>query len=445
MEKSTKICIFLLSLATLQAVARERTSQEKERLALEILAKAKGKAASHANSDANIISLKTEDAYTILGWEKGGFAIVSNDEGCKPIIGYSYEAAYSEQIPSLNWYLSMATKYLNEARNSRTKMPKDNNSRIIPDECQPEVEHLLSTQWGQGDPYWAKCPTDKHGKRCYTGCVATAMAQIMHYYQYPSTGSGKDTIYFANQPYVVNFGSAHYDWSNMLSSYTGTYNIAQKTAVATLMYHCGVAAGMAYDPNGSGAYMEDAAGGMQEHFGYITRYYGYKEHYDADKWKAVIYTELSKKHPLLYAGTSNKQGNENTFTHAFVLDGYDKDGYVGVNWGYSGDGNGYFDPDILTLNYKTGNTIVDEDFIWYNEMVVIHHPDAGNIDNALTNSITSPLITSLHQDMENSVRIYNTTGKLIYSSPAAKFRLKDIQAKGVLIVREGEKSYKIVR
>ena len=132
---------------------------------------------------------------------------------------------------------------------------------------------------------------------------------------------------------------------------------------------------------------------MKKHFGYLTQYYGYKDYpqtnnYDDAAWKKVIYRELSAGHPILYAGTSNKQGNDKTSSHAFVLDGYDADGNVGVNWGYGGLGDGYFDLSLLPLEYTDNGVSVDEEYQWYQEMVVIHCPDDGEIDYDLTSGLT---------------------------------------------------------
>lgn len=132
---------------------------------------------------------------------------------------------------------------------------------------------------------------------------------------------------------------------------------------------------------------------MKKHFGYLTQYYGYKDYpqtnnYDDAAWKKVIYRELSAGHPILYAGTSNKQGNDKTSSHAFVLDGYDADGNVGVNWGYGGLGDGYFDLSLLPLEYTDNGVSDDEEYQWYQEMVVIHCPDDGEIDYDLTSGLT---------------------------------------------------------
>lgn len=439
--KTSLTIYLLLSLAVTQMAARERTYEEKCRIAQEILPRLSE--TSRAKVSTDIIALKTNEFYTVLGRSNGGFVIISNDNACKPVVGYSQQAIYSEDNPSLNWYLTLAATYIEKEATTSMQTTRSNTTSI-PEGCKEKVEHLLNSHWNQDDPYWAKCPTDKRGYRCYTGCVATAMAEIMNYYQYPKTGIGKDTIYFDKQPYSVNFGTAHYDWSNMLASYSGTYNLIEKTAVATLIYHCGVAANMTYSPNGSGASMSDAAKGMSEHFGYITKYYGEKESYNDKAWKTVMYKELSDGHPLLYAGTSNKQGNENVNAHAFVLDGYDTNGYVGVNWGYSGNGDGYFAPDILTLHYKIGSTTVDEDFEWYQEMVVIHHPDAGSINYELSSGISSPA-APLSSEASSLVRIYDTMGRLIYSVSDEAYDINDIPTKGILIVKKNGNAYKVIK
>lgn len=226
------------------------------------------------------------------------------------------------------------------------------------------------------------------------GCVATAMAQIMSVYQYPSRGKGVASYSVGDEKRTAMLSMGEYKWTEMLPAYSGdNYSSEQAAAVAKLMFHCGCVAGMNYSLDGSSASLQDAAAGMKKHFGYLTQYYGYKDYpqtnnYDDAAWKKVIYRELSAGHPILYAGTSNKQGNDKTSSHAFVLDGYDADGNVGVNWGYGGLGDGYFDLSLLPLEYTDNGVSVDEEYQWYQEMVVIHCPDDGEIDYDLTSGLT---------------------------------------------------------
>ena len=239
------------------------------------------------------------------------------------------------------------------------------------------VGPLVKTTWDQDDPYYNLCPGSGTSK-AYTGCVATAMAQVMNYWQWPVKGTGSHS-YSPKNPNTgksqtkygtqsVNFGETTYDWNNMLNSYTSSATAAQKTAVATLMYHCGVATEMMYGDDawgGSGTYTvnygDDTWGTTDSNQGGCAQnalwyYFGYKKstikgymregyteggykYYDSwtdAAWTAMVKEELDKLHPIMYAGTGDEGG------HSFICDGYRDDNYFHFNWGWSGQNDGYF-------------------------------------------------------------------------------------------------------
>ena len=184
-----------------------------------------------------------------------------------------------------------------------------------------------------------------------SGCVATAMAQIMYYHKYPLKGQGTHQYSFHpasgdNRLISADFGQTAYDWDEMLDDYASVkYTDAQAQAVSTLLLHCGVSVDMQYTASGSGASTEEAAYGLRTYFGY----HGnigcfYRDYYSLDDWMNMVYAELNKKRPILYA-TSDYYGSGG---HAFVIDGYDAQGRVHVNWGWGArGGNGYFDIGLL--------------------------------------------------------------------------------------------------
>ena len=214
-----------------------------------------------------------------------------------------------------------------------------------------------SSRRGQDKPYNDQCPvaytTVTHrAAKAVTGCVATAMAQIMYYYKYPVHGQGKNSVgvYWPSAPdhtviYTVDFSKATYDWNNMLNVYANTeYTAEQDSAVARLMYHCGVACNMSYDPDGSGAYTADAAMGLKKYFGYAsTTRVATRQAFNEPEWMDMVYGELNAHRPILYTGNDVATG----YGHAFVIDGYTSDGLVHVNWGWEGSQDGYYDIALL--------------------------------------------------------------------------------------------------
>ena len=236
------------------------------------------------------------------------------------------------------------------------------------------VGPLVKTQWDQDAPYNDLCPGTGSDK-AYTGCVATAMAQVMNYWQWPVKGTGSRTYTpmdpnsdsgAASKRYgqqTANFGNTTYDWANMKKKHYTSDTQAQKTAIATLMFHCGVATDMMYGNDadgGSGTYTvnygdwdwstsegECAQNALYMFFGYKKAtgymrdgytYYGtkyYDKWSDAD-WTAMVKGELDKNRPIMYAGAGSAGG------HSFICDGYDDAGYFHFNWGWSGSNDGYY-------------------------------------------------------------------------------------------------------
>lgn len=232
----------------------------------------------------------------------------------------------------------------------------------IPEGCKAEVPAMLTTTWGQDAPYFNATPT-VGGKQCVTGCVATALAQILNYYQYPAQLSDGTMI----------------DWANMLPSYDGDYTDAQANAVALLMARCGKVMNMNYGTEISTADAAEIVNGFADEFGYIVKYYGDREfpmEKDAKKWKNIVFHELSAGHPVLYGGTSYKNGKDNYYSHSFVLDGYDSKGRVHVNYGQGGKGDGYFPLDDLPMKFGGW----DETFNRHQTLTVLHRPQDGKID-----------------------------------------------------------------
>ena len=222
----------------------------------------------------------------------------------------------------------------------------------------PTITPILGdVEWGQDEPYNNLCPT-VGGERSVTGCVATAISQIMYVHKYPTKGIGSKTYTTESHGLQlnVNFGATTYDWGNMLPYYKNNYNSTQANAVATLMYHVGVAADMDYDPDGSGAISSAALAAITEYFGYNKSIHVLPK--DFMKEETVLQTvasDLQEGRPVYISGsTVNQEG------HAFVCDGMQSDGYLHINWGWNGSGNGYFALSALDPeNQGTGGSASD--------------------------------------------------------------------------------------
>lgn len=302
------------------------------------------KAAKSGNGALKVLRRDTQ--LSVVGQEDGSRrVVVANDDTFKPVLAY-YDA--NGENPSLEWWLETMNRSLAK-RLADGSLPYDAPRKAG---LKESVAPMLTTAWGQDTPYSNLTPTYTSGSRelhYVTGCVATTMAQVLNFYKYPEKGKGynKWTYYpngdsGAGVSARVNFNTT-YDWANMLDSYKGGYNDAQATAVATLMRDCGAACSMQYAAAGSGSSNYYALVGMRKNLRFDQASKNYmREFTPTPMWMDIIYTELSEGRPIMYSGaTKDEEG------HEFVLDGYDKDGLVHVEWGWDGNGNGYFDVDLL--------------------------------------------------------------------------------------------------
>lgn len=284
--------------------------------------------------------------YYIFNIEKGGYVIVSGDDRFESILGYSDEGCISatEELPDgLAYWLGMYEKEMVNA----TETSKQTNPRMAAKATDVNyfrsVEPMLKTKWDQGVPYNNMTPS-----KYPTGCVATGTAQVMKYWSYPETGIGSHTNKY-NGSAFANFETTTYDWNNMLNEYGwGFETAAQVNAVATIMYHLGVATDMRWTAKQSGTENVNAGSALVNNFGYNK--YIYSEQRDcmsAGAWKALVIEQLQSGHPLCYAGADVKDGQY--AGHFFVCDGYDANtGKFHFNWGWSGRANGYYALSALT-------------------------------------------------------------------------------------------------
>lgn len=283
--------------------------------------------------------------------DNNGFILVSGDDRYKAILGYTDSGYFDiDNIPAnFQYWLDC---YKNELKRL-SQLPGDFNltqqgESSNSNEYKSKVEPLLGKiAFNQDAPYNNLCPDVPDGERSVTGCVATAMAQVMKFHQYPTHGVGQHSYRTTTVKLNLSadFENTTYDWNNTLDTYTpGGYFEEQATAVATLMYHCGVAVDMDYHYIVSNAYDTSIAGALVDYFNYdaATVKYCNRDYYTTDEWKSLIKKELSNDHPVIYNGQSAAGG------HSFVCDGYDEDGLFHINWGWGGQSNGYFELNILS-------------------------------------------------------------------------------------------------
>ena len=280
-----------------------------------------------------------------------GYVLVGADDRLPEVLGYSDNGAFEPDhiAPALRFWLNSYEEELsNMSSSSRTTSAS--RKSLSP------VEPLLTTKWNQGDPYNTFAPNyNDNGGRCVTGCVATAMAQIMAFHRHPAIGTGSHSyLWVCTDPVgksatlSANFGQTAYRWDKMLDNYKSGYTNEQMEAVATLMYHCGVSIDMGYGRS-SGAYTDKVPKALNAYFGYDPNYQRIqKVMYPSDSLNAIMAAELQQSRPVLISGHNDEGG------HAFVCDGCDRKGYFHINWGWGGSNDGYYLLTALNPGAKQG-------------------------------------------------------------------------------------------
>lgn len=288
-----------------------------------------------------------KDYYVFDVKGQDGFVIVAGDDNvAQPIIGYSLENKFQvEGMPShiKNW-LDIKAALVQEARVRGAEKPgelldvyKDKTTVIKP--------MMNDIKWDQEDPYNMLTP-----QNAPTGCLATAMAQVMRYHCWPVESRGKIRYTDLSGRFrKYDFGHK-LDWANMTNLYNSRSTEEERAAVALLMVECGYAAQMRWTPYGSGAYLSNGFLGLRKYFDYGPRLkYVQQIHYTIEEWVDIIMKELSEGRPVLYGGAAFGVG------HAFVCDGYDGKGLFHFNWGWSGLSNGWYSlSDMLPRSQSTG-------------------------------------------------------------------------------------------
>ena len=281
-----------------------------------------------------------------------GFVIVAASDNVRPVLAYSENGPFDASNPQ-NGAMYMLETYKNSISYAIEKNIKATpeiagqwtslrNCGKLSNKRGHKVGPLVKTKWNQNSPYnlYAPAASGGPGGRCYAGCVATAMSQVMKYWDHPAHGEGSHTYYCQYGQQSANFGATTYHWDLMprtLSSATQE----QIEAVATLMYHCGVAVDMNFAPDGSGSYSDLVPPAMASYFDYDYCIKRSRNSYSLANWNSMLKAEFDLGRPVYYSGQSSEGG------HAFVCDGYDEDDFMSFNFGWSGSGDGFYAVDAI--------------------------------------------------------------------------------------------------
>ena len=296
-----------------------------------------------------------------------GFVVMAADDCVQPILGYSLDGHFAtDDMPDnlrgwlqgyndeIQWVIDKQMKATSET----TKLWKD----LLSGDAKAAtatvvVDPLIQTKWNQNGGYYNStyvtlfnnlCPNVSgtiDGKAA-VGCVATAMAQIMKFWEYPKQGNGSNSYTWNSQTLSADFSSTTYDWANMPNTLSNTSTTDQINAVATLMYHCGVSVNMSYGASSS-ASTSNVMYALYNYFGYANTM-NYKSKGNDETWTSQLKAELDAGRPLQYRGSTGNGGG-----HSFVCDGYDSRDYFHFNWGWAGSLDGYFTVSNLNTGANT--------------------------------------------------------------------------------------------
>lgn len=290
-----------------------------------------------------LVDIAETDAYYVFSTTPDrGFVIVAADDAVSPVVGYSDDGVFDSDSlpPALAAYLSDYSRVVGAINSGKIRYQRATSGG------QP-VGPLMTVKWNQDDPYNRLAP-DFGTHKAPTGCVATAIAQVMKYHRFPVAGrgvAGETNIY--NPDRKIELGH-EYNWDAMIDEYLpGAYSDIQADAVATLMRDVGYSVNMDYGYDVSGALTANIPAAMCRHFNYSPDIkYVFRSCYSTQAWTDEIRASLLRKEPVLYGGLDGRNSG-----HQFICDGIDADDMLHINWGWGGYGDGFFDMNILSPEY----------------------------------------------------------------------------------------------
>lgn len=360
----------------------------------------------------NSVQSKADAFYVFNRGENNGFVIIAADDCAKTILGYSDSGSFDfNTIPvNLKYWLDMYENEINTISGSNS-VQSFQSIKITNSESNSSsfVSPLLGNiKWNQGSPYNQLCPVinSTTGEKAVVGCVATGMAQVMKYFQWPLQGTGSNSYTTKTNKIDLNidFSQTTYDWANMTDTYGATSTEVQKNAVATLMYHCGVAVNMDYAST-SNAYFSDMGKALINYFNYDPNLdQWFRDYYSREELVSKIKAELNASRPILIGGQASDGG------HLFVMDGYDNNELFHINWGWGGSSNGYFQISALNPDYQSNPSSgynTSQQFYFGIQKPNAYSVPVYHINMAGAPQSASPLITRTATTTITAANMYN--------------------------------------
>lgn len=298
----------------------------------------------------------TDDPYYIFNAPQQGFVVASAFDNAQPVLAYGIEGSLDvDNLPEhmqawLDGYGEQLAWLDSHPEASRTRASVQGGP----------ISPMLKSAWGQHEPYNLLCPVQpRDNQHCLTGCVATAMAEVMHYYRWPEKLAADIPEYTTSSYYLSGMSFAAgtpIDWDNMLPTYGLVSDTeVQKQAVAQLMAMCGSSLKTKYDSYSSAASLWDFVEALYTYFDYDAYTINTIDRTDftQTEWEQIIYDELQAGRVVPYVGYT---AEDYPSTHMFIIDGYDGNDYFHIDWGWNGGSSGYFL--LAVMNYDSAHDVV---------------------------------------------------------------------------------------
>ena len=439
-------------LALTQSISAGPISPEQ---ALQRVTSSRNKAMSSVGSTPKLIYTESTDdgvasVYIFNRSNNDGFMLLSADDRAYPMLGYTDEGSFDPNNipPALQYMLgeySRQIEYANSHPDVALKSKGVAEARLNASRAgRQSIEPMIQTQWDQVAPYNNLCPDRPiysggniaGSAPAYTGCVATSMAQVMKYWNYPDKYNQIPAykVYDSNgdidQEYT-RLRSASLNWDDMLLDYTGNYTEAQAEAVAVLMRACGYSVKMDYGTDSSGALAMAVRDAMVNYFKYDgNAQYTLRMYYATSDWEELMYNNLKNVGPIICGGGSLVGGG-----HSFICDGYDEaTGFFHFNWGWTGMSNGYYSLDALNPDALGSGGGYGGGYNFTQDAVIGIQPPTGEpVESrpaqmtqcgSLIANVTSDNILQFNLDMEAEGMWVNYTNKTLYPLFGARFELQ---------------------
>ena len=293
--------------------------------------------------------------HLFVGKDEQRFVIVSGESQMNEVVGYGRLTTGNAASlpPQVHALLQQYTETVRQVRAGQAP------AATAPKNLRRYVEPLIDAQWGQSYPYNSKTPR-VGGKPTYTGCVATAAAQFLYFYKWPLQ---RPPLYVRSEGDEADT-SPTYLWDLMKGTREQMNSTRAAAAVGRLLLDVGKAIRITFGTQASPSNIEYTLDALQNDFGYTTRLL-HRDRMKADEFREAILQEISDGYPVMMCGG----------VHAFVYDGYDRRGFVHANFGWDGQGDGYYD--INTITTPLPGPFMGNGQFWENQVALMAHPKNG--------------------------------------------------------------------